>query len=170
MHSQTRTTWTILILNYQLDTKKGFVGNGQMLKSSRRLQTGLIPCNEMRGCETTGTRLICVTHAPDSRRMRVTSANPTQMLRAPAARNKGCYFWTPLYVIHAGYIFVHWAWSVTLKGRRLLTARMAMTWPLSRKRVIDRAKARKRYKLGSRQSPWLSSIPLVINLILQEMF
>jgi hypothetical protein len=30
--------------------------------------------------------------------MRVTSANPTQMLRAPAARgarNKGCYFWTP---------------------------------------------------------------------------
>jgi hypothetical protein len=31
--------------------------------------------------------------------MRVTSANPTQLLvRAPAARgarNKGCYFWTP---------------------------------------------------------------------------
>jgi hypothetical protein len=34
----------------------------------------------------------------DLRRIRLTSANPTQMLRAPAARgacNKGCYFWTP---------------------------------------------------------------------------
>jgi hypothetical protein len=28
-----------------------------MLKSSRRLQTELIPCNEMRRCKTTGTRL-----------------------------------------------------------------------------------------------------------------
>jgi hypothetical protein len=35
----------------------------------------------------------------DSRLMRVTSTNPTQMLRAPAARgvrNKACYFWTPV--------------------------------------------------------------------------
>jgi hypothetical protein len=29
---------------------------------------------------------LCVTYAPDSRRMHVTSANPTQMLRAPAAQ------------------------------------------------------------------------------------
>jgi hypothetical protein len=44
-------------------------------------------------------RNICVTYAPDSLRMRVTSANPTQMLRAPAARGarNTCYFWTPVY-------------------------------------------------------------------------
>jgi hypothetical protein len=35
-------------------------------------------------------------YAPDSRRMRVTSTNPTQILRTPAARNKGCYFWTKI--------------------------------------------------------------------------
>jgi hypothetical protein len=53
------------------------------------------------------TRTICVTYAPDSRRMRVTSANPTQMLRAPAARgprNKWCYFWTPLYLVEVSYL------------------------------------------------------------------
>jgi hypothetical protein len=48
-------------------------------------------------------RNICMTYAPDARRRRVTSANPTQMLRAPARRrgacNKGCYFLTPLYII-----------------------------------------------------------------------
>jgi hypothetical protein len=41
---------------------------------------------------------ICAKFTPDAR---VASANPTQMLRAPAAwgaRNKGCYFWTALYV------------------------------------------------------------------------
>jgi hypothetical protein len=45
-------------------------------------------------------RNICVTYAPDTP-VRITSANPTQMLRAPAARgarNKGCYFLTPLFV------------------------------------------------------------------------
>jgi hypothetical protein len=55
----------------------------------------LIPCNEMRRCETTGTRRIC----RDMRQIHAGSANRTQMLRAPAARgarNKGCYFWTPL--------------------------------------------------------------------------
>jgi hypothetical protein len=48
----------------------------------------------------------------------VTSANPTQVLRAPAARgarNKGCYFWTHLYptqheqsrlVFHAEFDFL----------------------------------------------------------------
>jgi hypothetical protein len=37
-------------------------------------------------------RNICVTYAPDSRRMRVTSANPAHL-----PRNKICYIWTPLY-------------------------------------------------------------------------
>jgi hypothetical protein len=50
-HSQTRTTWKILNLNYQLDKTA-------MGKSSRRLQTaGANPINEMCRCETTGTRL-----------------------------------------------------------------------------------------------------------------
>jgi hypothetical protein len=41
-------------------------------------------------------RGICARFTPDAH---VTSANPTQTLRAPAARgapNKGCYFWTTL--------------------------------------------------------------------------
>jgi hypothetical protein len=47
-------------------------------------------------------RHICVTYAPDSRQMHVTSANPTQMLRAPAVRgpgNNGCYTFGPLYML-----------------------------------------------------------------------
>jgi hypothetical protein len=36
---------------------------------------------------------VCQIHAGCA----VTSANPPQMLRAPAARNKGCYFYIPLY-------------------------------------------------------------------------
>jgi hypothetical protein len=52
---------------------------------------------------------IYVTYAPDPR-LRVTSANPTQMLRAPAergARNKRCYFWTPLYISQPKYFLCH---------------------------------------------------------------
>jgi hypothetical protein len=41
-------------------------------------------------------RNIRVTCASNSRRMHVTSVNPMQMSRARGARNKGCYFWTPL--------------------------------------------------------------------------
>jgi hypothetical protein len=41
-------------------------------------------------------RNICATYAPDSCRMRVTSANATQMMRAPAAQ-QGMLLWTPLY-------------------------------------------------------------------------
>jgi hypothetical protein len=61
----------------------------------------LVPCPGLLQVGTEYTYYLdCCT--PDSRRMRVTSTNPTQLLRAPAARgtrNKGCYFWTPQYVV-----------------------------------------------------------------------
>jgi hypothetical protein len=48
-------------------------------------------------CKRPYRLLVWARFTPDAR---VTSANPTQMLRAPVARgarSKGCYFWTPLY-------------------------------------------------------------------------
>jgi hypothetical protein len=48
-------------------------------------------------------RCICVTCTRFTPNARVTSANPTQMLRAPAergARYKGCYFWTTLRLLY----------------------------------------------------------------------
>jgi hypothetical protein len=55
------------------------------------------------------TQISRVTYAWHMRQIRVTSANPTQMLRAPAAwgaRGKGCYFWTSLYV-NRKYYHIH---------------------------------------------------------------
>jgi hypothetical protein len=70
-----------------------------VLISPFRLQTKLIPsmrCAGARRRERGWRDIKCTRFTPDAR---VTSANPTQMLSAPAAwgaRNKGCHFWTPL--------------------------------------------------------------------------